>query len=83
MRIFPVGAALSLFFIIIYTACVLWGLIWPMSLHMHEIWEPFLPGFEWSIIGYLIGLVWVAFYGWLTAVIYVPLYNFFNSRSAK
>ncbi len=83
MKIFPVGAALSLFLIISFTACMLWGLVTPMKMHMYEAWAPLMPGFHWSITGYLIGLAWVAFYGWFIAALFVPLYNFFNRKNAS
>lgn len=82
MKILPMGAALSLLLIISFTACMLWGLLTPMPMHMHEAWAPLMPGFHWSIAGYFIGVAWAAFYGWFSALIYVPLYNFFNRRTS-
>ena len=83
MKVVPIGMTLSIFLAISFSLCMVWGLIAPTSLHMHSAWEPLLPGFNWSILGYLIGLAWVVFYGWYIAVIFVPLFNFFNRRTAS
>jgi len=83
MKLVPLGNALSIFLAITFSLCMAWGLVAPSNLHMHTAWEPLLPGFSWSITGYLIGLVWVYFYGWYTAAIFTPLYNFFDRKSAK
>lgn len=83
MRIIPVGHALSLFLAITYSICVAWGLVTPMGMHMHGAWEPLLPGFHWiTLPSFLIGLVEAYLYGWYTAVVFVPLYNFFSKRAA-
>ena len=90
MRIAPFGHALSLFLAITFTICMLWGLTVPMhvmmgntqvNMHMHEGWTGFMPGFHWSIAGYLIGLVWAYSCGWYTALLFVPLYNFFSRKT--
>ena len=84
MRILPVGHALSLFLAITFTICVVWGLATPMSMHMHDAWQPLLPGFHWiSFPAYLIGLIEAYLYGWYAAVVFVPLYNFFARRAVS
>jgi len=84
MRILPVGHALSLFLAITFTICVVWGLVTPMSMHMHDAWQPLLPGFRWiSFPAYLIGLIEASLYGWYAAVVFVPLYNFFARRAVS
>lgn len=83
MRIIPVGHALSLFLAITFVICVTWGLVTPMSMHMHGAWESLLPGFHWITFStFLIGLVEAYLYGWYVAVVFVPLYSFFSKRSA-
>lgn len=83
MRIIPVGHSLSLFLAITFTICVAWGLVTPMNMHMHGAWEPLLPGFHWiTFPAFLIGLVEAYLYGWYTAVIFVPLYNFFSKKAS-
>ena len=90
MKIVPLGHTLSVFFVISLVLCIVWGLITPMTmnigeqevnLHMHQAWEALLPGFHWSIVGILIGMVWAYLIGWYTAFIVAPLYNFFNKNS--
>ena len=82
IKLVPLGNALSLFLVITFSLCMVWGLIAPPTLHMHQAWEPLLPGFSWSLPGFLIGLVWAYFYGWYAAALFVPLYNFFNRKAA-
>lgn len=78
LRIVPVGHAASLFLVISYVLCIVFGLIAPAHLHMHEAWAPLLPGFEWlTWSGFLIGLVESYAYGWFIAVLFVPLYRYF------
>lgn len=82
MKIVPTGHALSLFLVISFTLCILWGLSTPMSLHMHGAWEAMMPGFHWlSLPSFLIGVAWAYIFGWYAAVVFVPLYNFFNKRA--
>lgn len=83
MKRIPLGHSLSIFLALTFSVCMAWGLIAPANLHMHSAWEPLLPGFSWSWTGYLIGLAWSYAYGWYTALIFVPLYNFFHRRSAQ
>lgn len=83
MRINPVGNALSLFFALTFTICIVWGLFTPESLHMHVAWESLLPGFQFvSFPSFLIGLVETYLYGWYVALVLVPLYNLFNKTKA-
>ena len=56
--------------------CVVYGLVTPSSLHMHEFLEQVLPGFEWlTWQGFFIGLVQSFLYGVYAGVVYVPIYN--------
>ena len=83
MRIVPVGHALSLFLAITFTICIVWGLVTPPAMHMHEAWEMVMPGFHWiSFPAFLIGFAWAYAFGWYTALVFVPLINFFNKRRA-
>ncbi len=83
MRIIPVGNALSLFLVFTFTICIVWGLLTPASMHMHGAWEPLLPGFHFiSLSSFLIGLVETYLYGWYAAIVFVPLYNLFNTKKA-
>lgn len=81
LRLVPVGHALSMFLVITFVLCVLWGLATPPALHMHRAWEALLPGFEWlSWKSFFYGLVGAYLYGWYTAAVLVPLYRFFARR---
>jgi len=80
MRIKPLGHTLSIFFAISFLLCVAWGLVMPDNLHMHEAWSAFLPGFNWSVLGVLFGLVGAYLYGWYIALVFVPLFNFFHKK---
>lgn len=83
MKLAPVGNALSLFLVITFTLCVVWGLVAPMTMHMHGAWQTMMPGFHRiSPAGFLIGLVWAYLCGWYAALVFVPLYNFFNRKKA-
>ena len=73
-----VGMAMSLFFAISFVACVVWGLVTPMPMHMHDAWVSLLPGFVWLTPGgFAIGLVESYLYGWWIALVFVTLYNKF------
>lgn len=63
MKIVPLGFTLSIFLAVTFTLCMIWGLLTPETLHMHTAWEGWLPGFNWSLGGYLVGLVWTVVYG--------------------
>jgi 2TM family of unknown function (DUF5676) len=81
MRLRPLGHSLSIFFVISFLLCMLWGAFTPQDLHMHRAWQELLPGFEWgSVTGIVIGLVETYLYGWYIALVFVPLYNFFNRQ---
>jgi len=83
MKITSVGHAVSLFFVITFLICIVWGLVTPPSLHMHPAWQDLLPGFEFgTLTGILIGLVESYLYGWYVAILFVPLFNFFNRNSS-
>ena len=75
-----VGHATSLFFVITFTLCVVWDLLFP-EYAMFESWRRLLPGFEWiSWTSFLLGLAESYGYGWYFALIWVPIYNVFAVR---
>ncbi len=83
MKIIPTGHALSLFLAITFTLCIVWGLFTPANLHMHRAWEQLMPGFHFiSLPSFALGFVEAYLYGWYAAVVFVPLYNFFNKQTA-
>jgi hypothetical protein len=80
LRLIPVGMGVGLLFAISYILCVALGLIW-WDAGLHQPWLQFLPGFTWLSPGtFLLGLVESFAYGWYVALVFVPLFNFFNAR---
>jgi hypothetical protein len=80
LRLVPVGMSVGLLFAISYVLCVVFGLIW-WDAGLHQPWLQFLPGFTWLSPGtFLLGLVESFAYGWYVALVFVPLFNFFNAR---
>lgn len=78
-----VGHATSLFLTITFVLCVGFDLAFP-EMAMYKSWQALLPGFTWlSGASFLLGLVECYGYGWYVALIWVPLYNVFNARSAR
>ena len=73
-----VGLSLGLFLAISFVLCVGLGLFWPDA-GLHKPWLQFLPGFSWlSWSSFVLGLCESIAYGFYTALILVPLYNFFT-----
>lgn len=74
------GLAVGLFLDVTFLLCVFWGLVVPGRWEtMAKLWEAMLPGFTWltpwSIV---LGLVELFLYGLYTAVVFVPLFNYFE-----
>ncbi len=82
LRFSEVALSLSVFGAITFTLCILWDMAFP-TLAMTGLWEMLLPGFKgisWD--SYFLGLIEVILYGVYTAVVFVPTFNFFRSRTA-
>ncbi len=78
-----VGHATSLLFVITFTLCVVWDLLFP-EYAMFESWRKLLPGFEWiSWKSFLLGFAESYGYGWYIALIWVPIYNIITVRRAR
>ncbi len=78
-----VGHATSIFLTTTFTLCVVFDLAFPEHA-MYSVWQKLLPGFEWiSWKSFLIGFVETYGYGWYIALIWVPIYNVFASRSGR
>ncbi len=68
------GTTLSIFLLVSYAACVVFGLAVPAGYEMHRAWAPWLPGFEWlTLQGVIAGAAWCVVYGFWAALILVPL----------
>jgi 2TM family of unknown function (DUF5676) len=76
------GTALTLgiFFDVTFVLCVAWGMVLP-SLHARgvPVLEAILPGFTWLTPGsFVLGLVEAFLFGVYVALIFVPLFNYFE-----
>ncbi len=71
------GTTFSLFLLVSYATCIVFGLIVPAGFEMHRAWGPWLPGFEWlTLRGVIAGAAWCVVYGFWTAFLLVPLRRF-------
>ena len=81
LSFWPIAWTLSVFAAVIFTLDVLAGLLFPDWYVMHKAWELILPGYTFISWGaFLIGVVESFVGGFLTAVLFVPIYNFFRRR---
>lgn len=79
----PVGLALGLFLALSFVLCVAFDLVFP-GMAMYESWMKLLPGFAWlSWTSFLLGLAETFAYGIYIALVFCPLYNFFQGRFAR
>lgn len=77
LKLLIVTWSLAIFSSVTYLTCILYGLIAPESLHMHQFLEILLPGYKWkSLPGFFVGLLESFLYGAYTGLVYVPIYNF-------
>jgi hypothetical protein len=82
LSVWPVAWTLAVFSAVVFTLDVMAGLLFPNWWVMQNLYELLLPGY--SFIGwgtYFLGLVEVFVGGFLTAVLFVPILNFFTARS--
>ena len=83
LRIKTVSLALGLTFAVSFVVCILWGLLLPEQLHMHQFLQFVLPGFTWISLGSVVlGLVESFLFGVYFGVIYVPIHNWLNRNAA-
>ena len=76
-----VSWSLGLFTAISFVLCVIYGLVTPESVHMHEFLEMALPAFRWlTFWGFLLGLVESFLFGAYAGIVFVPIYNFLFKR---
>jgi formate-dependent nitrite reductase membrane component NrfD len=77
-----VGGALIVWSVLTYLLCVVWHLFVPSTFDS-VILRSFLPGFDWTPLGVLIGLVLVVVYSIYIAVVFVSAYNFLGRQATK
>lgn len=83
LHFWPVAWTLAVFAAVVFTLDMLFGVLFPGWWVMQKAWEFILPGFTFISWGALfLGLVESFAGGFLTAVLFVPIYNFFASREA-
>jgi hypothetical protein len=80
------SAVLAVTYVLAVLACVLAALLFPSSgmmsgTNMMASAMQIMPGFGWSVVGFVIGLVWVVLGGFYLAAIYVPIYNYLQGRA--
>ena len=76
-----VSWSLGIFTAISFVLCVIYGLIVPPSLHMHQFLEAVLPAFKWlTVWGFFLGLAESFLYGVYAGLVFVPIYNFLARR---
>jgi len=76
-----VSWAAGTFTAVSFIFCVIYGLITPESIHMHQFLEIVLPAFEWISAGsFFLGLIESFAWGAYIGLVYVPIYNFFYKR---
>lgn len=76
-----VAWTLAVFAAVVFTLDMLFGLLFPNWWVMQKIYELLLPGFTLLSWGtFFLGLVESFVGGFLTAVLFVPIWNFFAAR---
>lgn len=81
LRFWPIAWTLAVFAAAVFTLDVLAGLLFPNWYVMQKAWEFLLLGYAFiSWGGFFIGLVESFVGGFLTAALFVPIYNFFHTR---
>jgi hypothetical protein len=80
----PIAWTLTIFAGVIFTLDMLLGLLFPNWWVMQKLYEFLLPGFTFISWGtFFLGLVESLISGFLVAVLFVPLYNYFAGREAS
>ena len=84
ISIITLGQALSVFFMISFTICIIGYLLFPGMPVKHESLTIFLPGFtllSWHT--FFLGLFESFIWGWYIAVVFGAIYNFLLRRAAR
>ncbi len=84
LHFWPIAWTLAVFSAVVFTLDMLFGLLFPNWWVMQNLYEFLLPGFTFVSWGtFFLGLVEIFIGGFLTAVIFVPIYNFFINREVS
>ncbi|MBI3003358.1 MAG: hypothetical protein HYY54_07060 [candidate division NC10 bacterium] len=75
--------ALGVFFDVSFALCVLWGLALPrVHAKGSQLLEALIPGFTWlTPQSFLLGLLWSTLLAVYVAVVFVPLFNYFEGKA--
>lgn len=68
---------------IFYALCALFRPLfpaWPM--YDVSLWQALLPGFSWTPVGLLLGLLWIVAYAIFAALVFGSTYNFVVRRQS-
>ncbi len=72
------GYVVGIISVLFYLVCTFWGGLFAApalrALHFSFLQIAY-PGFAFTVVGYLIGLVEAFIYGWVTGVLFVLLYK--------
>ena len=80
LSIARLGNALGLFLAALFVLCVAWDGIVPRQA-MRSVLAPALPWFDWLSAGdFFLGLVEALLYGWILAVLFVPIWNWIGAE---
>lgn len=83
LHFWPIAWTLAVFSAVVFIFDVLAGLLFPNWWVMQNLYEFLLPGFTFISWGtFFLGLVEIFVGGFLTAVLFVPIHNYFISREA-
>lgn len=81
LHFWPIAWTVTIFLALIYTLDIIAGLLFPNWYVMQRVWELVLPSFTYISWGaFFVGLLEVVVGGFLTAVLFVPVYNLFAGR---
>jgi len=81
LHFWPLAWTLAVFSAVVFTLDMLLGVLFPNWWVMQKLYELLLPGFTFISWGtYFLGLVEIFIGGLLTAVLFVPIWNFFAAR---
>lgn len=68
--------ALGTFTAVSFVLCVVYGLVTPQSIHMHQFLEIVLPAFRWLSAGsFVLGLGESFLWGVYVGLVFTPIYN--------
>ena len=77
LRPLQLGLSLGTFLVLWYVACLVVAIVIP-DRGLHQAWLQFFPGFTWTPLGMLIGVVESFVYGFFSGLVFAPIANYFG-----